>query len=182
MDRLKLVFISLLFQFLFNTLTFASPYYGVQFSYPTAETVPPYLHGYQFMFSYDPQRIQWRQFNVYFDGGFSHFWITSRPYYRNINIYSFAPVIHYTFKRRGPILPYLEFSIGIAYLNRTHLDDRNLGMHFAFQDRFGIGAFLGASERFFVGIHTVHYSNAGLSENNSGITAPLVIDIGYRFS
>lgn len=182
MERLKLAFKALFLLFMLNTMAVASPYYGAQFSYATVENEPPYLHGYQFMLSYDPQRFQWRQFNIYFDGGFSHFWITSTPYYTNLNIYSIAPVVHYTFKRRGPFLPYLEFSVGVAYLNHTHLDDRNLGIHFAFQDRLGIGAFLGPSEQFFIGVHTVHYSNAGFAENNSGISALLDIDIGYRFS
>jgi lipid A 3-O-deacylase len=67
-------------------------------------------------------------------------------------------------------------------LNHTRLDDRNLGIHFAFQDRFGIGAFLGASDNISLGVHAVHYSNAHLSIHNSGITIPLVLDIGYRFS
>ncbi len=134
------------------------------------------------MLNYDPDRFKWRQFNVYFDGGFSHFWITNTPYYTTVNIYSIAPVVRYTFRRRGPLFPYLELSIGVAYLNHTHIDNRNLGIHFAFQDRLGIGALVGSSKRLSLGIHAVHYSNARLSGHNSGITVPLELDIGYRFS
>ena len=90
-------------------------------------------------------------------------------------------MIRYTFKRHGPALPYLELSIGLAYLNHTRFDDRNLGMHFSFQDRMGVGAFLGKSEQLSIGVHAVHYSNAHLASNNSGITIPLTLDIGYRF-
>ena len=104
-----------------------------------------------------------------------------RPITLTVNIYSFAPVIRYTFRRHGPILPYLELSLGIAYLNHTRLDDRNLGIHFSFQDRMGLGILIGATEQLSAGIHAVHYSNAHLSEHNSGITVPLVLDIGYRF-
>ncbi len=157
------------------------PHYGAQFSYVAAGKEPPTLHGFQLMLNYDPNRYQWRQFDVYFDGGFSHFWVNNTPYYTTVNIYSIAPVIRYTFKRRGPFLPYLDLSIGLAYLNHTRLDSRNLGMHFSFQDRFGIGALLG-NKKVSIGIHAVHYSNAHLSGHNSGITAPLVLDIGYRFS
>ena len=158
----------------------AATYYGGTFSTTLIGSEPPSLRGYQFMLNYDPERFQWRQFNVYFDGGFSHFTANS-AYHSTVNICSVAPVIRYTFKRRGPFLPYLELSIGLAYLNRTRFEDRNLGIHFTFQDRIGIGAFLGKAERFTLGAHVLHYSNAHLSAHNSGITAPLVLDVGYRF-
>lgn len=159
----------------------AVPYYGANFSYAVITREPSHLNGYQLMLNYDPERFLWRQFNVYFDGGFSHFWVNNTPYYTTVNIYSIAPVVRYTFKKHGPLLPYLEFSIGLAYLNHTHLDDRNLGIHFTFQDRMGVGALLGTSERLSFGLHAVHYSNARLSSHNSGITVPLVLDVGYRF-
>lgn len=166
---------------LLPSLCIAEPYFGATASYALVTKEPPALRGYQFMLNYDPQQFKWRQFNVYFDGGFSHFWVTNTPYYTTVNIYSVAPVVRYTFKKRGPVLPYLEFSIGLAYLNHTHLDSRNLGIHFAFQDRMGVGAFLGTSENISIGVHAVHYSNARLSSHNSGITVPLVLDVGYRF-
>jgi|SRR5579885_1914604 hypothetical protein len=180
MGRLKPVIAAILL--LLPGLGLAVPYYGGKISYAAVAKEPPYLHGYQLMLDYDPQRFQWRQFNVYFDGGFSHFWINNTPYYTTVNIYSIAPVVRYTFKKRGPVYPFLEFSIGLSYLNHTHLDDRNLGIHFAFQDRMGIGAFMGTAQQISLGIHAVHYSNAHLSSHNSGITVPLVVDIGYRFS
>jgi hypothetical protein len=160
----------------------AAPYYGANFSLPVVSKEPSPLHGFQIMLNYDPQIYQWRQFNVYFDGGFSHFYQNQTPYHSTINIYSIAPVVRYTFKRHGPVLPYLELSIGIAYLNQTHIENRNLGIHFSFQDRMGIGALLGASEKLSLGVHALHYSNSHLSSNNSGISIPLVFDIGYRFN
>ncbi len=84
------------------------------------------------MFNYDPDRYKWRQFNVYVDGGFSHFYLNDYPHNSTINIYSIAPVVRYTFKRHGPLLPYLELSIGFAYLNQTRIENRNL----AFISRF----------------------------------------------
>lgn len=163
-------------------LSNAQAYYGANFSYAAVAKEPADLHGYQVTLNYDPQRFQWRQFNVYFDVGFAHFWVNNTPHHTTVSIYSLAPVIHYTFKRRGPLLPYLEISIGLSYLNHTRIDDRNLGIHFAFQDRMGIGAFLGKSEKLSVGMHVVHYSNAHIANNNSGITVPLMLDIGYRFN
>ncbi|HEX4045236.1 MAG TPA: acyloxyacyl hydrolase [Gammaproteobacteria bacterium] len=157
-----------------------SPRYGATFSYVAKGLEPTSLHGFQFMLLYDPHWY-WKQFNLYFDGGFSHFWVTDTPYYTTLNIYSIAPVLRYSFKKYGAVLPYVELSIGVAYLNHTRLDHRNLGMHFAFQDRVGVGIALGKKEQFSLGMHAVHYSNASLCSRNSGITAPLVVDMGYRF-
>lgn len=186
MERITVTLIILISTFLLSQLAIAAesneckPYYGGTFSYSTVGKDPPNLHGYQLMLNYDPQRFKWRQFNVYFDGGFSHFWVNSGPY-STVNVYSVAPVIRYTFKRRGPVLPFLELSIGLSYLNHTRISDRNLGIHFSFQDRMGIGALFGASEKFSISMHAVHYSNAHLSEHNSGMTAPVMLDVGYRF-
>lgn len=178
MGRLKYIAVLLLFP---SLASLAAPYYGGNFSYALVTKEPPTLNGYQMMLDYDPQKYKWRRFNVYFDGGFSHFWITSTPYNTVVNIYSIAPVVRYTFKKRGPIYPFLELSIGLSYLSRTRFDDRNLGIHFAFQDRMGIGALFGTAKQISFGIHAVHYSNAHLSNHNSGITVPLVLDVGYRF-
>lgn len=167
--------------FITPSLSFAQPYYGFNLSLPLVDKEPPQLRGFQTMLNYDPQSIQWRKFNVYFDGGFTHFSQNSTPYHSSINIYSIAPVIRYSFRQHGPVSPYLELSIGLSYLNETRFQDRNLGIHFAFQDRMGIGALLGYSNQFSLGMHAVHYSNAHLSAHNSGITVPLELDIGYRF-
>lgn len=169
------------FSCFFSTSIFAAPHFGMTGSYALITKEPPSLRGFQFMLNYDPDRFKWRKFNVYFDGGFSHFYITNTPYYTTVNIFSVAPVVRYTFRRRGFFLPFLELSIGLAYLNHTHLDSRNLGVHYAFQDRMGIGAMLGCTERVSVSIHAIHYSNARLASHNSGITVPLELDVGYRF-
>ena len=181
-ERIKASLLISVLALMLPHLSFATPYYGATFSYAASAHEPSQLHGYQVMLNYDPQQFQWRKFNIYFDGGFSHFWVNNTPYYTTVNIYSVAPVIRYTFKKRGPVLPFLELSIGLAYLNHTHIENRNLGIHFSFQDRMGIGALLGASENVSIGVHAVHYSNARLSSHNSGITIPLVLDLGYRFS
>ena len=165
--------------FFFPHLSFA--YYGIQFSYALISKEPSSLRGYQFMIHYTPKRLTWKQLTIYFDGGISHFRETKTPYHTTLNLYSIAPVIRYTFKKHAVFKPYLEASIGLAYLNHTYLEHRNLGIHFAFQDRLGIGTFIGHQQQLSVGIHAVHYSNAHLSNHNSGITIPLLLDVGYRF-
>jgi hypothetical protein len=159
----------------------ATPHAGMTISLPIITKEPESLHGFQVMFNYDPDRFKWRKFNVYFDGGYSHFWVNSTPYYSTISIYSVAPVVRYNFKQRGPVTPYIELSIGLSYLNHTRIENRNLGIHFAFQDRMGIGAIWGSRDQFLAGIHFVHYSNAHLADHNAGITIPMALDIGYRF-
>ena len=171
-------FVVILLLILLCSSASAIPYYGGRFAYaPLHRSIYP--HGYQLMLFYDPQYFQWRTFNIYFDAGFSQFWSDEKPYYRRLNIYSAAPIIHFSFKRRGPVLPFLELSIGVAYLDHTRIDHRNLGIHFAFQDRFGIGVAFGKNDRFNLSIQIVHYSNGGLCVNNSGITAP-EINLNYR--
>jgi lipid A 3-O-deacylase len=165
-----------------SCLADSTPHYGATFSVPVISKEPEQLHGFQLMFNYDPQRYKWRQFNVYLDGGFSRFYQNQTAHNTFINIYSIAPVVRYTFKKRGPVLPYLELSVGFSYLSSTRIENRNLGIHFSFQDRMGIGALIGASEKLSLGVHAVHYSNSHLSAHNSGITIPLVLDVGYRFS
>jgi hypothetical protein len=132
------------------------------------------------MLTYDPQTLTWKNLNVYFDGGFSHFSSTS-SHHSSINIYSIAPIFRIYVKNSSIILPFLELSIGFSYLNQTRIEKRNLGIHFAFQDLIGIGTFIGRAEHLTIGLHAVHYSNAHLSTHNSGITIPLALDVGYRF-
>ncbi len=175
-------FILILFALLFPHCIFASPYYGATFSYVQIPKEPEFMYGYQFLVNYDPDCLKWRQFNLYFDGGFSHLWVTNWPHYRELNIYTLSPIVRYNFKKRGFISPYLEISIGLAYLNHTRLEDRKFGIHLAFQDRFGIGFYVGNKQQFSLGIHAVHYSNAHLASDNSGISIAMEIDIGYRFS
>jgi hypothetical protein len=177
-----LFYIFVFFSFIYGTLTIAAPLskYGATLSIPVLAKEPTPIHGYQMMVNYNPDSLIWKQLRLYFDGGFSYL-STHSTHHSVVNIYSAAPVIRYTFQRQRGVSPYLELSIGLSYLNQTRFDGRNLGIHMAFQDRAGIGALLGQAERFSLGVHAVHYSNAHLSEHNSGITAPLVFDVGYRF-
>ena len=167
------------FLIIFPWLSFAAKY-GARLSIPIVATSPDPTHGYQMMLTYHPETLVWHQFRIAFDGGYSHLW-TNTTEYKNINIYSVSPIIQYQFMRHPFIKPYVELSIGLSYLNRTHFDHRNLGIHMAFQDRVGLGALLGEAEHLSLGLHALHYSNAHLSEHNSGITVPLVFDVGYQF-
>lgn len=166
---------------IFPSISFATPYYGGTLSYVLFGKEPMHIHGVQFLLEYDPERFQWHNFNLYFDGGVSHLWTDQSCQYSTLNIYSIAPVVRFNFNQLGFISPFLNLSLGLSYLDDTRIEHRNLGIHFAFQDRLGTGVYLDQLKRFTLGLHIVHYSNARLSEHNSGITMPVVLDVGYRF-
>lgn len=165
----------------FACQSFAKPYYGGTVSIPLLTKEPQSLRGAQFMLVYDPQRFKWGAVDVYFDGGYSNFSASGTLHYTSLSIYSIAPILRYSFQKRGLTQPFAELSVGLSYLNHTRLENRNLGIHFAFQDRVGMGILFGNEHKFLLGLHAVHYSNARMSEHNSGITIPLELDIGYRY-
>lgn len=181
MDRLKLIYFVIAISLSLINTAFAAPHFGGTLSILETPKEPPHLRGFQFMLDYDPQRFQWRAFDIYFDAGVGQFWDHSQPFYTTLTIYSIAPVIRYSFIKRGPVYPYLDLSIGLAYFNHTHIADRNLGMHPALQDRMGIGGIIGESQQVSIGVHIAHYSNAHLCSNNAGISVPVFLDVGYRF-
>lgn len=178
MERLRLGFIA--FILVFPLLSEAYPRIGANLSIPLVTHEPTSMHGAQFMLSYDPGYLNIGKINIFFDGGFSYFWVNSR-YHHSINIFSVAPIMRFLFYKGNLFSSYFDLSIGLAYLSDTHLEKRNLGMHFTFQDRAGVGLLLGPAQKFSIGVHAVHYSNAHLCSRNSGITVPLALDIGYSF-
>lgn len=96
-----------------------------------------------------------------------------------INTYAAAPVLRWFFAgRNATVLPFLELSVGGAYLSNLYFGGRDLGIHFAFQDMAGLGV---AYSQFYLMIEAVHYSNASIAEHNSGISLPVMIALGYRF-
>jgi lipid A 3-O-deacylase len=155
---------------------------GINFSLPVITKDPENLHGLNFSIWYNPETLTWRQFNLYFDLVGAHYWVNGpgTPYH-DVNILAVAPVVRYLFKTHAMLRPYFEFSVGLSYLSNTHFANSNQGMHFAFQDRAGAGVLIGAKEQFSLGVHAVHYSNASLASHNSGITIPMMVDIGYKF-
>lgn len=179
-QRLHPYLLMLLLMFFPAMPVLSAPYYGITLTKILVPDDPKHLSGYQALLDYDPQYFIWRKFDVYFDGGFSHFTVPHGPN-STINIYSAAPVVRYTFKKLGPAAPYIELGIGLAYLNHTRIANRNLGIHFAFQDRMGLGAIFGTHRQVSLGVNAEHYSNAHVARHNSGVTIPLVLAVSYRF-
>lgn len=90
-----------------------------------------------------------------------------------------APVIRLTITK-PTISPYIEVSIGAAFLSEREFGFRKLGSSVLFQDSVGVG--LDFQQRFFAAIHVVHYSNAGFFKDNMGITVPFVFSVGANLN
>lgn len=156
---------------------------GIGFTYPIIAAEPEEMHGYRASLWYQPQAYIWSYVKLYFDASFGHWEVdeipTYRPAERQINIYSVAPVARFYY-RGDTMSPFIDMSIGLAYLTKTRMHTRNLGMHFSFQDQLAFGANLGKEQRVSLSFGAAHYSNGALCKRNSGMTIPLFINLGFR--
>jgi lipid A 3-O-deacylase len=85
----------------------------------------------------------------------------------DINGLAFSPVFAYYFGKDADLFrPYIAGGIGVALLDDYRIHNRNLGTHFQFEDRIGLGARIGI---FDMNVSYFHYSNAGLKSSNDGI-------------
>ncbi|MDR3491940.1 MAG: acyloxyacyl hydrolase [Gammaproteobacteria bacterium] len=168
--------------FLLSNLAYAT---GVQFGVTLPFLIkgkdPEGVHGYRAVLWYQPPKLIWPKFEIYFAGGYGHWWAHGATVYRSLNIYAIAPVLRFYFSKNTYIDPYGEISIGASYLTKTHFSDRNLGIHYSFQDEVGIGAAFGKEKRFYFTLSALHYSNGSMASMNAGITVPLVLNVGYKF-
>lgn len=76
--------------------------------------------------------------------------------------------------------PYVELGIGLSLLTQKEMGGRNLGMHFQFEDRFGLGVRFGENREYDFGYKAIHFSNAYLGPINNGINLHLLM-LGYWF-
>lgn len=157
------------------------PNWGASLSVPLITKDPEYLHGYRAAVWYQPKSFIWKNVQVYVDASFGHWWVTNTTAYNNLNIYSVAPIVRVYFTH-GYVSPFMNASIGLAYLSRTQIDHQNLGMHFAFQDQLGVGVTLGIEQQFSISLGAMHYSNGSLCKKNAGITIPVVFNVEYGFA
>lgn len=170
----------------FSSVTFAvdngGP--GLSASYPLITLEPKDLNGYRVSLWYQPKSFIWSYVKLYFDGSYGHWWVNDTDYYKpvgeQLNIYSLAPVARFYYPINEYISPFFDISIGFSYLSETKIYTRNLGMHFSFQDQLGVGALFGREQRVSLSLSAAHYSNGALCNRNSGITIPLMLNLGVR--
>ena len=154
---------------------------GASFSYPLMRKDPNDLHGYRAALTYQPPSFIWKHISIYFDASYGHWWVGGHQPYRSLNIYSVAPYLRFYFVKTAKLSPYIEASIGASYLTRTRISNRNLGIHYAFQDQLAIGTTFGREQRFYFSLSALHYSNGSFCTSNAGITIPIMMNMGYRF-
>ncbi len=166
--------------YLASSLSYATPY-GINISYLVLDKDPQYLHGYRASFLYQPPAWIWQHLQIFIDTSAGHWYVTNNTPYRNLNIYSIAPVFRFNIKEYQYITPFIDLSIGLAYLTKTHIDHQNLGIHFAFQDQLGIGFSFGQQKQWSTSLNALHYSNGSLCSKNAGITVPIMFNLSYHF-
>jgi hypothetical protein len=154
---------------------------GASFTYPVIDKDPPHLQGYRASLWYQPHSLIWQHVHVFFDGSYGHWKSASASIYQSLSIYALAPVLRYYFVTGTYASPFIDLSIGASYLTKTRFADRNLGMHFAFQDEVGLGVALGREQRFSISLSSIHYSNGSMASMNAGITIPLLVKVAFRF-
>ena len=76
--------------------------------------------------------------------------------------------------------PYIELGIGVSWLTQKEIGGRNLGIHYQFEDRFGIGFRFGKNREYDIGYKAIHFSNAYIGSHNHGINLH-VLSLGYWF-
>jgi len=90
----------------------------------------------------------------------------------DLQVVSIGSVFIYDFKpRSNGLQPYIDYSLGLAYVSETKIDDADLGMHVQFDNRIGFGVRFGSDQRHDLSISYRHISNAGLDSENDGYDA-----------
>jgi hypothetical protein len=167
--------------FLASTTAHARDEFGLTFPIVLYSIDPENVHDYRAVVSWQPQKLDWDRFKLYFAANAGHWWSTSAQHNTTINIYAIAPVFRFYIHKSDLFSPYLEASVGPAYMNHTRFAKRNLGIHYTFQDEITLGALFGREKGVIIALSALHYSNGRLSSHNSGITLPVMLNLGYQF-
>lgn len=101
--------------------------------------------------------------------------------HRRVEAVALAGVFRFERVRESMVgWPYIEVGIGVSWFNRKEIGGRDLGMHFQFEDRFGVGVRFGRNRQYDIGYKVIHFSNAYIGPCNHGINLHLV-NLGYWF-
>ena len=138
---------------------------------------PTNINGYRIALQMYHSKLNWQKSTVFLDASYAN-WNSSQ---NNISIVALAPVIRYQFYSSKLINPFIDLSVGPAYLSKTTFI-RHLGIHYTFQDTVGLGFKFGKNNNAAISWKIIHYSNGGLGKENGGITMPIVLAASYIFN
>jgi len=114
----------------------------------------------------------------YWEFGYSR-WSSDMGPNKDLDVININPVFTYEFGSPDQAyVPYIDFSIGIAYMSDITIADKKLGQRFQFDDRLGFGARFGSEKRHDVALNLRHVSNAGLASDNAGFN---VVSVAYSY-
>jgi len=179
----KNLFITTLFAILLSSSAYASQdgWQGISASYGIGR--PNHLRGARISYELQPSylaNLNIKLLEFYFDFS-GAYWKTNYFEHKHLFVFAAAPVARINLAKSSPLDPYIEGSIGGAFLTHDHLGHRDLGAHIAFQDMIGVGATFGERHQYDLSFRYLHYSNAGLFKPNNGIDVKLLTTFTYRF-
>jgi hypothetical protein len=159
---------------------------GAALSYGTgfgSASDPNGINGFNIAYTMQPDSWQWLNgdLNVFLNFSYGYWHTNDYSSNQSISTFAAAPVIRWYFLNNPTATPFLQGSVGPTYLSKTYFGDRNLGIHFAFEDMAGFGFAFGAQKKVYATLQIVHYSNAGMSDPNSGFTVPFLFTVGMNF-
>lgn len=112
--------------------------------------------------------------------GFSY-WSSDNGPNKDLEVFSISPMFVYELGSADNTLqPYIDYSLGLAYVSDTSIADKQLGTHFQFDNRLGFGLRFGSDKRHDLAVNVRHISNAGLDDDNSGFNV-VTASYTYRF-
>jgi lipid A 3-O-deacylase len=161
---------------------------GLSLSY--GKGIPNNLHGGRVGLQWD-WHVDWLQksplqLSGYWDFNVAHWLSNGDEYGKNPSIWAigFNPIFHLQTRRPwwDLVSPYLEGSVGVAWLTTTHIGCRDLGSHLTFEDLIGLGFRFGSRQQFDVSYHFLHYSNASFAPPNQGIDVKTLLTFAYRWN
>lgn len=163
---------------------FAGTWSGL-FSYGTGKVISEGdsagVYGARVAARYLPDDWRWQKVDIFMSGSLAYWRTSNNAPNKNITIAAVAPVLRYYVWAQQTYQPFIEGSVGAAYFSRLKFNNRDLGIHFTFQDMLGFGATFGSQKRWSASLRIMHYSNAGIAKSNGGLTVPMVFSVGYTF-
>lgn len=104
---------------------------------------------------------------IYLEGAFNQ-WRNSDHSDDQLNAITFNPIFQWHLAGEQRPL-YLEAGIGFALLDDSTISNRDLSIHFQFEDRIGLSWQYGTSSKARVSLVYTHYSQADLARPNDGL-------------